>query len=275
MVAFGSDNAGTSPAENKDGSPVPAEEVSDFAGAQGGSEIDGGTERAEEPSLTQYAKEGNAEPLETEVRLASQAGLPQGAGQGVVCREPIAESNLVNDTRNSQSLVPEANLVINDARRSESVAVRVNQGAPSSTAIEFPLNVADIGSPPPPTIAIDFPLPDADTQCHTPKNKPKPCQLTVADCLAEFRITRSRSPSPIPPSPPQGTPSSRPPRHGNSRGTSSPPAMKLVHLSPNAAAATTGGTMTEGPKMYLDAILSKLTPLEQARYLRAKAEVKF
>lgn len=111
-----------------------------------------------------------------------------------------------------------------------------------------------------------------------PAGQQTPGELpTVAQCLAkkEAARSRSRSPSPMPPSPPPNTTPSRPPRP---RLNSSPPKLKLVAIPIvdfQNIGAQTGGDTPHLFTMNLDAILSKLTPVEQAKYLRAKVEVMY
>lgn len=105
----------------------------------------------------------------------------------------------------------------------------------------------------------------------------KACHLTVAQCQAESQAARARLriPSPMPPSPPHGTTRSRPPRP---RQHSSPPTLNFV--PPQTVDITNIAVVTEGdgPQLFtmnLDAILNKLTPIEQGKYLRAKVEVTY
>lgn len=183
-----------------------------------------------------------------------------------MCREPIASTQIVGVIPTATSLVPTiqvTNVVTNDASRLNLVSLSINQGAPSLSAIGCPSTDAEY-----PTIAIGSP---------PTRTKPKPCQLIVAACLAEFRKTTSRCPLPIPPFVRHGTPSSRPPRHSGHWGNSSSNVLKLVPTvlreSPSKGAPMRG-KFTKELKMNLDAIFSKLIPHEQAKYLRAKTKVK-
>lgn len=233
---------------------IPAEESTEVVLKSKGPEKEGGRVSPEEPSLNVYAEATNAGAIGSAAMSVPEERQVQGAEQGAVCREAEAINSLMKDIRSEASLVLTfylTNVDTNDAGGSELVSIPVEQEAPSATRIEFPPTDAEIGSPPLQT-------------------NPKACQLTIVACLAEFR-TRSRSPLPIPP---QSTPSSRRPRHSLSRGNTSPLALKLVSTVSPTKSASKVGKMTGEPKLYLDAILSKLSPLEQAKYLWAKTKVK-
>lgn len=316
----------------QDRGAVPAEDVTNETLDNGGPNAGECRVSSKEPSLNLYAKDSETLATASPVEIGSEDANHQGAEQEVDCRGASANNQIILHIPPAHSLVSSlelTNVGKNDAGESGLVSVPIDEGAPTSTGIEFPLSDADmesplpapageigspheahdpeigsphpahdaeiespqpapaagigsphpaldaeIGSPLPPQveIGIEFPPTDADTRSPEPQTKPKACQLTVAECLAEFRV-RSRSPSPIPLSQPQGTPSSRPPRKSQTRRNSSPPAMKLVPTVSPTKSASKGGKSMEEPKLYLDAILSKLTPIEQAKYLRAKAEV--